>query len=52
VIEAGGDLAEDLQALVRELDARPAKGAPQSLEPALDLGTLDPQKDSYLASDS
>jgi hypothetical protein len=46
VIEAGSDLAEDLQALVRELDACLPEGAPQSLEAALDLGGICSQNGS------
>jgi len=51
VIDAPGDLAEDLQALVGELQARLAEDAPQPLQPPRDLVRLDPQKDSYLAGD-
>ena len=38
VFGAGGDLPEDLEALVRELDASLAEAVMQSLETTLDLG--------------
>jgi len=38
VFGAGGDLPEDLEALVRELDPSLAEAVVQSLEPTLDLG--------------
>jgi bacterioferritin len=50
VVYPGGDLAEDLQPLVGELDAGAAKRAPELLKAALDLGAV--HACSYLPSDS